>query len=317
MNIAILNNCFFDAYHLKRLKKLGQVIIHKRTSSEKDAIKHLQGIEIAIIDSFETPCNKHVLASANKLKFIALTSTGYDNVDLDTASKNGIKVANVPGFSKESVAELTIGLMFAVARNIPMGDKRFRNHPIDDLDSGTKEGKAFIGYDVKGKMFGVIGLGRIGSVVAQLANGLGMNVLAYNRTFKKVDNVSLVSLKELLIRSDVISINLSLTPQTKNIIGAKELSLMKTNAVLINVGRAGHVDTDALYEVLKEKKIFGAGLDVVALTDKNHPILSLSNVVFTPHIASYTDESFYKNLPDMIIQNIESFVGGKPINLVN
>lgn len=317
MNIAILNNCFFDTYHLKRLKKLGQVIIHKKTSSEKDAIKHLQGIEIAIIDSFETPCNKRVLESANKLKFIALTSTGYDNVDLDTASKNGIKVANVPGFSKESVAELTIGLMFAVIRNIPMGDKRFRNHPIDDLDSGMKEGRAFIGYDVKGKIFGVIGLGRIGSVVAQLANGLGMNVLAYNRTFKKVDNVSLVSLKELLTRSDVISINLSLTPQTKNIIGEKELSLMKTNAVLINVGRAGHVDTDALYKALNEKKIFGAGLDVVAIKNGEHPILSLSNAVFTPHIASYTDESFYKNLPDMIVQNIESFVRGKPINLVN
>ncbi len=316
MKIAILNDSFFNEEHLKRLRKLGELVIYENTNSEEKAIQRLKDVDIAVVDGFLTNYNKKVLDSCSRLKMLALNSTAYTIVDLEAASKKRIKISNCPGFSKQAVAELTIALMFAIVRRIPQADQRFRRHAIDDMEPSSEEGREYIGFDLKDKTFGVIGLGKIGITVAEIANGIGMNVVAYNKTSKKIKNVKLASLKELLAESDVISINLALAPETKNIIGKKELALMKPSTVLINSARAELVDTDALYEALKNNKIRGAALDVVKASP-NHPIFKLNNIIFTPHIGSYTEESFCKNLPDMIIQNIESFVKGKPKNIVN
>jgi|SRR5581483_7500078 len=318
MTIAILNDCFLTPQHLNRLKQLGNVITYTNgTRSEKQAIERLKNVDIAVVDALLTPYNKKVLESTTQLKLLEITSTGYDMVDIQTATEKDIKVANVPGYSKESVAEFTFGLMLATARGIVRGDKKFRSHPVDDLDHTTEEGKEFIGFDLRGKTLGIIGLGRIGTAVAELAHGFGMKILGYNRTPRTIEHVILTSLEDLLKKSDVVSIHLALTPETRHIIGKRELSYMKPSSILINVARAGHVDTDALREALKEKKIFGAGLDVTEIHDANHPILSLENVVFAPHIASYTREAFTVHLPNMIVENIESFAAGKPIHIVN
>lgn len=316
MKIAILNEEFLLKAYLDRLKKLGELIIFNDTDSEEKAIERLKDVDIAIADGFFCPFNKKVLGSTNKLKLIVLLHTGFFMVDLEAAIRRGIKVANAPGFSKEAVAELAIGLMFAVNRKIAWGDREMRKEPLE-ADPGNRDYDKFWGFNLKGRTWGVIGLGKIGSVVAQLARGLGMKVIAYNRSPKDVEHVEMVSLEELLKRSDVVSIHVPLNPETEHIISKRELDLMKPTAILINSGQAKNVDTDAIYQALKNNKIAGAGLDVVEGLGKDHPILSLDNVVFTPHLGSSTRESFLENLPAITVENIESFIQGSPKNLVN
>lgn len=316
MKIAILNECFLDKDHLVRLKKLGEVKIFPNTKTEEDAIKRLKGVDIAIVDGFECPLNKKVLSSADKLKFLVLPHTGYFMVDLEVASEKGIKVANAPGFSKQAVAELVIGLMFAVNRRIPLIDREMRQNPFQMDPANVDQQRKYWGFDIKGKTIGVIGLGRIGEVVAELALGLGMKVIAHNRSPKRMKGVEMVNLDELLKKSDVVSINVTSGKDTEKFISERELKLMKPTAILINVDQAAQVDTEALYKALNDKKIAGAGLDYVDVS-KGHPIFKLDNVVILAHNGSYTNESFRQILPDIIVSDIEAFVKGYPINIVN
>ena len=317
MNISILNECFLSKSHLKRLKALGEVKSFNNTKTEDQAIERLKGTEIAIIDGFICPPISKVLNSTKNLKLIVLPHTGYFMVDLDTANKKGIKIANSPGFSKEAVAEMVIGLMFAVNRKIPLMDRDMRKNPFDSDPGNVEQQNKYWGFDIKGKTMGIIGLGRIGSGVASLALGLGMKVIANNRSSKTMDGVEMVSLEVLLKRSDVVSINVTSGKDTKNIISDKELSLMKPTAILINVDQGEMVDTEAIYQALKNHKIAGAGLDQVAGLSKAHPILKLENVVLTPHAGSSTNESFRENLPELVVSAVEEFVKSKPVNIVN
>jgi D-3-phosphoglycerate dehydrogenase len=317
MNIGVLNECFLNESHLSRLKTLGQVTTFENTKSEDEAIERLKGIDIAIIDGFLCPPTARVLNSSDSLGLIVLPHTGYFMVDLETANKKGIKIANAPGFSKQAVAELVIGLMFAVNRKIPLMDRTMRENPFESNPGSIEQQNKYWGFDLKGRTMGIIGLGRIGSTVATLALGLGMKVVANNRSKKTMEGVEMMSKEELLKKSDVISINVTSGADTKNLISTKELGLMKPTSILINVDQGQQVDTDALYKALKENKIAGAGLDQVAGLIKDHPILKLDNVVFTPHAGSSTNESFRVNLPELVVSAIEGFVGNQPKNLVN
>ncbi len=317
MKIAILNECFLTENYIDRLKALGEVVIFDNTTNEDEAIERLKGIDIAVWDGFICPPTTKVLESVDKLKLIVLPHTGYFMVDLETANKKGIKVANAPGFSKQAVAELVIGLMFAVNRKIPLMDRDMRGNPFDSDPGNIEHQNRYWGFDLKGRTMGVIGLGRIGSMVATLALGLGMKVIANNRSEKNMAGVEMISKEELLKRADVISINVTSGADTKNLISTTELDLMKPNAILINVDQAAQVDTEALYQALKDKKIGGAGLDQVAGLTKDHPILKLDNVVFTGHAGSSTNESFRINLPELVVLAVEGFAQGKPKNLIN
>ena len=317
MKIAILNECFLNDKHLSRLKNLGEVVIFENTRSEDEAIKRLEEIDLAIIDGFICPPTAKVLESTNKLKLIVLPHTGYFMVDMGVAKKKGIKIANAPGFSKQAVAEMVIGLMFAVNRKIPLMDKDMREHPFDSDPSNIDQQNKYWGFDIKGKTMGILGLGRIGSTVATLALGLGMKVIANNKSNKIMADVEMLSKGEVLKRSDVISINVTSGANTENFISKEELNLMKPTAILINVDQGKQIDTEALYQALKKKKIAGAGLDQVAGLVKDHPILKLDNVVFTAHAGSSTNESFRENLPELVISAIEHFVKGHPKNLLN
>lgn len=316
MKIAVLNEAFLNDEHLKRLKALGEVEIFDNTETEEQAIERLKGVDVAIWDGFVCTPTAEILNSTDKLKLITLPHTGYFMVDLEAANKKGIKVANAPGFSKEAVAELVIGLMFAVNRKIALVDRLMRQNPFE-MDPGNPEQFKYWGFDIKGKTMGIIGLGRIGSTVAELAKGLGMKVVACNRSPKNIDGVEMMSMEEVLKKADVVSINVTSSEQTKNLISAKELGMMKPTAILINVDQALQVDTDALYKALKENKIAGAGVDQVAGLKKDHPILELDNVVFMAHNGSYTDESFRVNLPELVVLAVENFAKGSPVNLVN
>jgi D-3-phosphoglycerate dehydrogenase / 2-oxoglutarate reductase len=317
MKIAILNECFLNEDHLKRLRTLGDVQIFNNTTTKEDAIQRLRGVDIAIVDGFLAPLDKDVLASADNLQLLVLPHIGYFMVDLETANQKGIKVANAPGFSKESVAELVIGLMFAVNRKIVLGDRLVRNDPSFEVDPGNRDHDRYLGFDIRGKIMGRIGLGKVGSTLANLALGLGMRVVASNRSPRNMEGVEMVSLEDLLKKADVISINVTANKETENIISENELRLMKPNAILINVDQARQLDIEALYKSLKENRIGGAGVDVIKGIDKNHPILKLDNIVFTGHFGSSTVESFKQNLPEMVVSNIEEFSKGTPVNLLN
>lgn len=317
MKITVLNECFLNESHLERLKILGEVVVFENTVSEDEAIERLKGADVAIWDGFLCAPTSRILESTDKLKLIVLPHTGYFMVDMDAANKKGIKIANAPGFSKEAVAELVIGLMFAVNRKIPLMDRDMRENPFESDPGNTEQQKKYFGFDIKGKTLGIIGLGRIGSTVATLALGLGMKVVAHNRSPKNMESVEMVSKDELLKRSDVISVNVTSSTETKNLISQKEFGLMKPTAIFINVDQGAMVDTEALYNALRDNKIAGAGLDQVAGLTKNHPILKLDNVVFTPHVGSYTNESFRVNLPELVVSAVEGFIQNNPKNIIN
>lgn len=314
MKIVVLNECFLEDKHIARLKSLGEVEIYLDTDTEEKALERLQNADIAIADCFLAPLNKNVLSALPKLRYITINTTGYDLVDLDTAKEKSIQVSNVPGFATEAVAEQVIALLFAVVRKIPIFDQKMRQKPYE-VDPGDPKDLRLKGFNLFGKTMGIIGLGSIGSRVAQLAQGLGMNVVAYSKSDKELENVKIVDLDTLLSSSDVISLHLPLNSETANFIGEAELSKMKHGSVLINTARGKHVDSIALHKALVKGKLFGAGLDVIDNTTSENPLLALDNVVFTPHSAWMTRESL-QVLAGMIVSNVENFVKGTPTNLL-
>ncbi len=314
MNIAILQNWSLSKEDMERAKTLGAVTLYDSTDSEDQAIDRLIGTDIAVLDRFNLLPTRKIFEGAKQLKLLVVTSTAYHGVDLDAATEHGIKVANVPGFSTESVAEHAIALMFSVIRRIPLGNRLIREKPFQAL--GIESDYPVQGLEVRGRTLGIIGLGSIGSRVAELGLGLGMKVVACTRTPRQMQGVEMVSLDGLLETSDVVSLGTAFNSETENIIGTRELALMKPSAVLINAASGKLVDTQALYKALKEEMIFGAGLDLLAEWDQENPLLGLDNIVLTPHTAWWTEEAS-RNFGDIIVTNIETFIKGEPINLVN
>lgn len=314
MNIAIMEDWILSKADVERVQALGPVTLYETTESEDQAIVRLRGIDIAVINGLVWPLTDRLMENADQLKLLVVPSTAYHFVDLDSASKNGIKVANVPGFSTEAVAEHAIALMFSVIRRITVGNRKMWEKPFQS--TGSQSEGLLGGFEIKGKTLGVLGLGAIGSRVAELGLGLGMNVVAYNRSPRQMQGVKMIELDELLRTSDVVSVNLALTPETKNIIDERALGLMKPGAVLINTAMGDHVSTQALHKALEERSIFGAGLDLLAEWQEDNPLLGLENIVLTPHTSWLTDEAV-RNFNDIIVGNIESFMRGEPVNLLN
>lgn len=250
------------------------------------------------------------MSRAPKLKIIQKMGVGTDNIDSVAAAKRGIIVGNVPGGNANGVAELTIGLVLNVYRK------------ISALDRETKAGDWSMwkyrscSYEIKGKTHGIIGFGNIGQSVAKLSRAFGSTLLYYNRTRATPEieaeyNVTYAELDELLMQSDIVSIHVPLTKATRNWITAEKIALMKPNAILINVGRGNVVNEKDLYDALCAGKIFGAGIDVWAHEPipLDNPLLSLDNVVATPHVGGGTVDAAvnifrlsFKNIHSVLIQ---------------
>lgn len=243
-------------------------------------------------------------AAGKQLKIIANYAVGYDNIDVEAAKQRNIFVTNTPGGFERSVAEHTVALMLAVARKIIPADRYVRADEFERWDPNI-----FLGEEVFGKTIGIVGLGRIGSVLAEICEkGFGMKVLSYSR--------SAGSLPDLLAQSDFISLHVPLTPETRHLIGAKELSSMKKNAVLINTARGAVVDEMALAKALQENWIAGAGLDVFedetkTVTESERILYGLENVVLTPHIASATLTA-RNEMSRIAAENILTALSGQP-----
>lgn len=299
--------------HLERLKELGEVEVYKsRPHSEEELLRRIKYADIIVNIRSYCKFPSNVLTVAEKLKMISIWGTGSDNVDLDAARELGIPVTTTPGTATESVAEHTLALMLAVARNIPLIDKQ------------VKDGRWIRGLvtQLSGKTLGVMGTGLIGSHFAKLAKGIGMNVIAwtFSPSDEKAQNIGFkyVPLEQLLRESDVISIHLRLSEKTERFIGKKKIDLMKPSAFLINTARGAIVDREDLIEALKEGKIAGAGLDVYHKEplDPDDPILGLDNTVLTPHSAGQTPEVLDKGL-SMSVENVANFLSGRLTNVVN
>ncbi len=287
--ILITSTSFFKAgpIPLQQLKEFHCGIIENpygRPLKEDELIPLLVDVDgvIAGLDEF----GEKVLKSSNRLKVISRYGVGIDNIDMEAAKRLGIFVINTPDVNTQAVADLTFGLILSVSRKIPQSHQ------------STKEGRweRLIGRGVYKKSLGIIGLGRIGKAVAKRAKGFEMEIIAYDvlrdESFAETLGIKFLPIDDLLREADFVTLHCGLNPQTKGLIGPRELGLMKETAYLINTARGELVDERALYEALKEGRIAGAGLDVY---EKEPPLgnslLSLENVVTTGHIAAYTDEA--------------------------
>lgn len=248
------------------------------------------------------------------LRAISRFGVGTDNVDLDAATARGIIVTNTPGANATAVAELALGLMLDVARRISLSDRRVR----------AGQWRGFAGWELSGKTLGVIGAGAIGRRLTALARGFDMKVLAavrepfQGRQWAEANSVRIVELGTLLREADFVSIHVPLTPQTHKLIGAKELVMMKSRAILINTSRGGIVDEEALAAALGEGVIAGAGLDVFETEPMaGSAIAGFDNVVLTPHIGGATEEGFQAMAAHAAANILDVLAGGAPADVVN
>jgi phosphoglycerate dehydrogenase-like enzyme len=233
------------------------------------------------------PLSGNAIKACPKLKLICVAFTGVDHVDQEACKARGIIVQNAAGYALHAVSELAIGLMIALVRRIILAEAKTRA-------GGTNEG--LVGHELFGKTLGVVGCGHIGLQVARLGNAFGCHVLGFEPRVLHVTDVAIdqVQLDELLTRSDIVTLHLPLTQETRGFIGREQLAKMKRSAVLINTARGPVVDQVPLIDALQHKRLAGAGLDVFDLEPPlppNHPILTTPNTILTPHIGFETAEA--------------------------
>lgn len=231
-----------------------------------------------------TKVREALIDQAENLKVIVRGGVGLDNIDVDYARSKGIAVLNTPAASTQSVAELTVGYLFALARRIPQMTASMRE--------GLWEKKKFKGTEIAGKTLGLVGVGRIGSAVAERASALGMTVLAFDPYVTDFASGELVDLPELLARADYISMHLPHTEETHHMIGADAFASMKDGVRIVNCARGGVIDEDALLGAIQAGKVAGAALDVYEEEPcKGHPLFDLDEVVGSPHVGAGTSEA--------------------------
>ncbi|HLQ62447.1 MAG TPA: phosphoglycerate dehydrogenase [Candidatus Acidoferrales bacterium] len=271
---------------LQRLRRAGEVEVATGLS-EAELAARVRGFDALVVRS-ETRVTAAVLEAADRLKVVGRAGVGVDNIDVPAATRRGILVVNAPRGNVIAAAEHSLALLFAVARWIPQADASVRR--------GEWTRSRFVGVELRGKTLGVVGLGNIGSEVAKRAQGLEMEVIAFDPALAaeraEQFNVELVSMEELLARADFITIHAPLTEATRNLIGARELALAKPGARLVNAARGGIVDEAALYAALQKGALAAAAADVFEREPPGeNPLLTLPNFVATPHVAASTAEA--------------------------
>ena len=299
---------------LKILENAGFEVVYKPGLPPEELLEIIGEFDGLIIRS-GTKVTREVIERAKKLRVIGRAGTGLDNVDLQAANEKGIVVMNVPGGNTLSAAEHTLGLLFALARKIPQA--------VASIKAGKWEKKKFMGVEINNKTLGIIGLGRIGSIVADRAIAMKMKVIAYDPFVTpeaaEKKGIELVELEELFKRSDFITIHTPLTKETYHLIDEKAFSMMKDGVYLINCARGGIVDEEALYNALKSGKVAGAALDVFEKEpiDPNHPLLELDNFIGTPHLGASTVEAQKTVAVEIAKQVVDYLKNGVIKNAVN
>ena len=255
-----------------------------------------------------------VIRAGKKLRIIANYGAGYDSVDIAAAAACGVPVTNIPETVTDATTELTIGLMLAVSRRIGEMNLRLRRE-----DSASLFGMGrYMGSTLRGRTLGIIGCGRIGGRVAEMAKALGMRVIAYSRRGVDASVAQYADLPALLATADVISLHCPSTPETRKLINAEAFALMKDGVILINTARGAVIDHDALLDALRSGKVGGAGLDVFPEEPRvPTALLEMDNVVCTPHIGSNTAQTRADMAEACARQILDALAGKRPGNIVN
>ena len=268
------------------LKKDAEVDV--KTGLKPEELISIIGEYEGLMVRSETKVTAKVIEAGKKLQVIARAGVGIDNIDVEAATQRGIVVVNAPTANTMAAAEHSIALMLALARHIPQAH--------DSLKNGAWKRQSFVGVEVRNKTLGIVGLGNVGSEVARRVQGFQMRVLGYDPfvspEYARNLRVELVPLEQIIKEADFITLHVPLTSQSKNLIGAKELSMMKPNVRIINCARGGLVDEQALDQAIKEGKVAGAALDVFAQEPpKDSPLLKNERVIVTPHLGASTQEA--------------------------
>ncbi len=286
------------------LSKYAQVDV--KTKQKPEDIVAIIGDYDAMIVRSQTTVTADIIKAGKKLQIIGRAGVGVDNIDTNAASQHGIIVVNAPTGNTVSAAEHTIALMLSLARNIPQANA--------SLKSGKWQRADFMGTEVKGKTLGIVGLGNVGSEVARRARGLEMKLIGYDPIISadRAANlqVELVPLAQLIKESDFITLHIPLIESTKNIIGEKELAIVKPNVRIINAARGGLIDNDALVKAVKEKRVAGAAIDVFEIEPcTESPLFECDKIIVTPHLGASTTEAQTLATTEVVQQIIDVFNG--------
>lgn len=285
-------------------------VIDRHIADRETLARELAGSHVIVCNRERTPITRQLLETLPDLELIVTSGMRNNSIDLDAARARGVAVCGTATLGYPT-AELTVGMILGWFRNIPA--------EVANLRAGRWQ--QTVGVGVRGKTLGIVGFGRIGADVAKVALALGMNVLAWSRSMTAekaaAAGVSMASLDQVLAHSDVVSIHLLANEQTRGVIGAREIGLMKPNALLVNTARASLVDQQAMIEALRAGRIGGAALDVYDIEPlpATHPLLEAPNTLLTPHLG-YVMEENYRLTFGQCVEDIEAWLDGKPIRLL-
>ena len=297
-----------NAKPLEILRDAGCEVLHMGADFHMDRFAEaVTDCDALIIGAHDFPVG--LMQQCGKLRIICKHGAGLDNLHLKEAKEFGIAVCNAPGTNSNAVADLTFGLMLSCARRIALADRRVR----------AGEWRSFTGEDVCGKVLGLLGFGAVAKCVAKRAAGFDIKVLAYDPFVERLPegfpHVTLCKeVSDVIANGDFLSAHLPLNDQTRNFIGRKELAAMKQGSYLINTARGGIVDEEALYDALKSGHLSGAAMDVSTVEPMapNHPLLTLDNVVITPHIGMYSKEAIGA-VSEICAENVVACLSGQEI----
>lgn len=305
--------CVQKQEDLQPVKKIGTVDFYdKPPQSKEDLIQRLSNAHVVFLDY--SVMDAEVIQRCAKLKFICFLGIGYANcIDIEAATKKGVTVTYTPGYGATSVAEYTLGLILSLVRHIAFS--------YYSVKHGEWDSARFQGVEIKGKTLGIVGLGPIGAEMARLGAGAGMNSLGWTRAAtpdRAKHGLRLVSLEELFSSSDIVTLHLSYNAQTERLISRDLLRKMKPSAFFVNTSRAKIVDNQALADMLQQRCIAGAALDVheEEPTPMNYLFASLPNVLITPHIA-YNSKEAGANMLRIAYATLEAFLKGERLHVVN
>ena len=317
-----MNIVFLDAFTTNRgdlswekFNSLGSFTYYDRTKQDK-VIERAYNADIIITNKVLITAD--IMDKLPKLKYICVAATGYNVVDVQAAKKRNIPVSNVAGYSTDSVAQIVFAHIMNLLnrieyQGIQVREERWCNSPDFTYCD-------FPIFELSNMTLGVVGFGNIGRLVAKIANSFGMNIIVYKpgEIKNKPEYITVVSKETLFKASDVISLHCPLTDKTNKFINNDTIQTMKRSAYLINTGRGGLIDEAALSNALNEGRIAGAGLDVLSTEPPSHdnPLIKAKNCWITPHIA-WTSVEARTKLIDGLVNNIEAFIAGNPINIVN
>lgn len=318
MNIVVLDGHTLNPGDIswEAIEILGDITVYDRTPEDKIVERSL-GAEIVFTN--KTPLTASVLEQLSHLKYIGVLATGYNVVDVEYARSKGILVTNIPGYGTASVVQMTMALLLELCQHVKLHS--------DSVRSGDWARSPDFCYwktpliELEGKTMGIIGFGRIGQKVADVASSLGMNILGSARTRSNQTaraNFSWAEIPEILSESDVVSIHCPLFPETEGLINAKSLKLMKRSAFLLNTSRGPIIVDEDLAHALNNGLIAGAGIDVLSVEppSADNPLFKAKNCIITPHIAWATKEARLR-LMKMAGENLSMFLKGNPANVVN